>query len=1026
MVDPAVFLWIAIPAFSFLFYAVLFILRRQQLGSVARWYSAFLATAGLWSLSSMLLHANLSFIDPLWVVRFVMLGNYGLPVAMLGITLSFLADRRQQRLISIEIILYLIATVFNVAGLLVTSTRVNEGLITNQYGSGLISVMAVWLFGFCLSVFLLFRELQHARDPIYRNRIQYLLLTFVLMLTASLLNTTSLAAYPIDHLLLALTATLISLSISRYQILEILHAIRRLTVLVLFVLLYISIVTVAIYVLAGLDKPWRLPGSIGAATLTALLLLSFAPIRQGLSDLIERFFFPRQYNVHALLYAVSQVSNRLRPPREVGTDILRQLCRSFRCEYASLFIKQDNGKVYRCIASINEPDVTYPLDFQSDSPLMHELAAYGNASHIDNLRELSRLRSLWINEWQLLDTLHVQVLVPITADKEFIGFFVLSGKQDGQPFTHQELQQTLPMLANQVSIALSNSRLYTQELARADQLAQANVELQQVHGALSESVDHTRRQAARAEALVRIADRLNAQLDLDAVLRAVCEETARALNVPAITVCLYDEKDNALHFKASYGLPVTFSVRYQPIPSNVFHRFVATGTSWVITHDSVEMVGLPNAELFAEIHIHAIMSSSMIREGQVVGMLAAYVYDHERSFNDDEQALLKGIAAQAAQAIVNARLYADAQRRLHNVEALRHIDVAITSETGLKNTLQVILEQVIEQLAVDAADVLLLELTTNTLQFIVGRGFETTPERRVNLSGLIDSAGEAVLERRMVQIPNLVLTSDGTPELLMAVERFQAYYGVPLIAKGQVKGVLEVFHRAPLDPDDEWLALLNALSAQAAIAIDNSELFTNLQHTNEELRAAYESTLEGWARALELRDQETQGHTRRVAEVTVKLARKLGVNEDDIVHVRRGALLHDIGKMAIPDSILLKPGSLTDDEWKIMRQHPTFAYQMLSTISFLSPALDIPFSHHERWDGAGYPRGLKGEAIPLWARIFTVVDVWDALRSERVYHRAAPDDQVRAYLARQAGHQFDPHIVEAFMDILKSESDGIT
>ncbi len=206
-----------------------------------------------------------------------------------------------------------------------------------------------------------------------------------------------------------------------------------------------------------------------------------------------------------------------------------------------------------------------------------------------------------------------------------------------------------------------------------------------------------------------------------------------------------------------------------------------------------------------------------------------------------------------------------------------------------------------------------------------------------------------------------------------------------------------------MEPNEEWLSFWKRWPTQAAIALDNSELFTSLQRSNLELQLAYESTLEGWARALELRDLETEGHTRRVTEMTERLARSIGIDEEDIVHVRRGALLHDIGKMAIPDSILLKPGPLTDEEREIMRQHPSYAYQLLASIPFLRRALDIPYAHHEWWDGSGYPRGLKGEDIPLWARIFAVVDVWDALRSRRAYHEAWPDDEVAAYLNEQAG-----------------------
>jgi putative nucleotidyltransferase with HDIG domain len=194
-----------------------------------------------------------------------------------------------------------------------------------------------------------------------------------------------------------------------------------------------------------------------------------------------------------------------------------------------------------------------------------------------------------------------------------------------------------------------------------------------------------------------------------------------------------------------------------------------------------------------------------------------------------------------------------------------------------------------------------------------------------------------------------------------------------------------------------------------------------LQHSNAELALAYDATIEGWSHALDLRDKETEGHTQRVTEMTLALARRVGrFGEAELVHMRRGALLHDIGKMGVPDSILLKPGPLTEAEWGVMRRHPIFAYEMLRPIEYLRPALDIPYAHHEKLDGTGYPRGLKGEEIPLAARLFAVIDIWDALRSDRPYRPAWPEDQVRAYLTGLAGSHLDPELVSAFLEMLSS------
>ena len=239
---------------------------------------------------------------------------------------------------------------------------------------------------------------------------------------------------------------------------------------------------------------------------------------------------------------------------------------------------------------------------------------------------------------------------------------------------------------------------------------------------------------------------------------------------------------------------------------------------------------------------------------------------------------------------------------------------------------------------------------------------------------------------------------------------------VPLVAKGEVKGVLDIFQRSVLNADKEWMDFLEALAKQAAIAIDNALLFRDLQRSNQEIAAAYDTTLEGWVRTLSLRDGETEDHTQRVTEITMKLAATLGIDDPDLEYMRRGSLLHDIGKMGIPDSILLKSGPLTEDEREIIRKHPVYAYELLSPISYLRPALDIPYCHHEKWDGSGYPRGLKGEEIPLAARLFAVADVWDALRSNRPYRPAWTLERARRYLREQSGSHFDPQVVEVFFN----------
>jgi PAS domain S-box-containing protein/putative nucleotidyltransferase with HDIG domain len=361
------------------------------------------------------------------------------------------------------------------------------------------------------------------------------------------------------------------------------------------------------------------------------------------------------------------------------------------------------------------------------------------------------------------------------------------------------------------------------------------------------------------------------------------------------------------------------------------------------------------------------------------------------------------------------------RRQLEQLTALSAIDRVVAANFNLGLSLSEILAHVIKELGIDAADILILNSISQMLEYGAERGFRTKNVRKVQVRLGESYAGRAALERQLVQIPNL----NQEPEKVfrtthLAGEGFVCYYGVPLIAKGQVKGVLEVFHRAALEPDVEWFDFLNTLAGQAAIAIENAILFESLQRSNSELTLAYDDTIEGWSRALDLRDKETEGHTQRVTELTLKLARAFGVSEAELVQVRWGALLHDIGKMGVPDEILYKPSPLTDEEWVVMKKHPTFAYEMLSPIRYLRLALDIPYCHHEKWDGTGYPRGLTGTQIPLFARIFAVVDVWDALlNSDRPYRATWTEDKVRDHIRTSSGTHFDPKVVDVFMEILK-------
>lgn len=553
----------------------------------------------------------------------------------------------------------------------------------------------------------------------------------------------------------------------------------------------------------------------------------------------------------------------------------------------------------------------------------------------------------------------------------------------------------------------SIASLREQHTAYAQRLAHLQTKVQTELTKRRKAEKQIRREERRATALVRVAERLNAQLDLDATLHAVCEETAWALDVSATSVSLYDDGAGTLKLAATHGLCDSFHQGYEAYPPT---RTELEETHIHVVDDAEAIVNMPNGDLFLQHDIRAIATIPLVYHGKLIGRVRAYTCDDTHTFTDHALSLLGGIANQAVQAIANSQLFDDANSRLERLRALREIDKTITAGHDLQSTLDTILDQVISHLRVHAADILLYDDELQTLQFAAGRMPDDTRSSSIRLSAAdiqrIRSAHTRP-HRRTFERPQSL--EDGG---------YTTYHAVPLVAKGDTKGVLEIFHGESVTPGAEWLEFLEALAGQAAIAIDNVWLFEETSRANREVRDAYDAIIEGWARALALRDIETVGHTRRVTEMTIRLARRMGIHETRLAHVRRGAILHDIGKIGIPDEILLKPGPLTDAERQIMRKHPVYAYELISPIAYLEPAHHIPYYHHERWDGSGYPHGLAGEEIPKAARIFAVVDVFDALTSDRPYRHAWNADDAIAYIQNHAGEHFDPDAVDIFLELI--------
>ncbi len=587
-----------------------------------------------------------------------------------------------------------------------------------------------------------------------------------------------------------------------------------------------------------------------------------------------------------------------------------------------------------------------------------------------------------------------ELSIPIVVNKKAFG--VINAESD-KPNNYTEAdQKLLNTLSNQLAVAIERIQLFESEKQHTKEIT----------------------------ALYDTALATSSELETDTLYQKLYQEVNGLFPLDVFSLVRYDQLAETVeiaYLKQNDKLVAEWMGRKFNQEDSVLYKKVLQEQKPFLSRDLVKEK-IPQAiQLQGDKKVRSWLGVPLITRGYVIGAISVEAFE-PGIYSENDRKLMESIAAQAAIALDNARLLEQTHSQIERLAALHDIDLVINSSLDLRVTLNILLDQVVEKLDVDAAAVLLLNPRSQILEYTASRGFHTHIIEQYHLRMGEGISGQAAMERHLVQALNLnEIEDDLAYTNLMQEEGFASYYSVPLVAKGQIKGVLDLFNRTLLNPDQEWFNFLETLAGQAAIAIDNTGLLEDLHRTNVELSLAYDTTLEGWSKALDLRDKETEGHTQRVVDMTLRIAQSMGIDNEDLTHIRRGALLHDIGKMGIPDSILLKPGPLTDDEWVVMKRHPVYAHDLLFPITHLRPALDIPYHHHEKWNGLGYPQGLKGEQIPLSARIFAVVDVWDALTSDRPYRKAWTSKKALDYIREQSNTQFDPKVVDVFLSLIKSE-----
>jgi len=538
--------------------------------------------------------------------------------------------------------------------------------------------------------------------------------------------------------------------------------------------------------------------------------------------------------------------------------------------------------------------------------------------------------------------------------------------------------------------------------------------LEQANRTQEDELRERKQREKELEVLVAVSTSLRMANNRSELLSRVLDQLTELLHAAGVAFAIKDINSLGLMVVQAGGIWHSMVGVRLPEGEGISGIVMANGEPYV----SEDILSDPD-NIHPELHegLKAAACLPLIAYQKAIGLLWLGRQD---KFSQDEFRLLIGVANMTANAIHRLTLQEQTEKRLNRLDTLRVLDKTVAASLDLRIILQVFLDHVTTQLGVDAAAVLLYHpiLQESEYAAVSGPEIQGLLGKRIRLSDGLHR--RAIIDRKPVRINNLYQELQSLREAHFyrpfpaIYQSFEAYNAVPLVVKGQLKGVLELFHRGSPQVDSEWEEFLETLAGQAAMAIDDAQMISGLQKANMELILAYDATIEGWSRALDLRDKATEVHTQRVMEMTIRLAQEMGLSGNDLVNLRRGALLHDIGKMGVPDRILNKPGPLSADEWFIMRKHPEFAYEMLSPIAYLRSAIEIPYCHHEHWDGSGYPRGLKKMEIPLSARIFSVVDVWDALCSNRPYRSTWGEQEAWAYIQEMTGIQFDPQVVEKF------------
>lgn len=525
-------------------------------------------------------------------------------------------------------------------------------------------------------------------------------------------------------------------------------------------------------------------------------------------------------------------------------------------------------------------------------------------------------------------------------------------------------------------------------------------------------------QKERLSTLLHFSNAMRIVNNTKSMFDVLLDEASKMVDVKDCAVTLLSEDKRYFVFSATRGTYNVLQDRHFSIHEGLNGRVYRKNEVVVTQNYSDENDRLQGIEAFNA--LGPVVLIPLRSESHLIGVLsvARLFEQQDNPFSTFEIETLTTIGEIAGSAMQRIILLDTLKERLDYIQALHNIDIEITKGSQLTETLKIALHEINNKFDIVAATALVYNDKDVTMKLVSHIGMEFHAHNVVfplHHHAIIEKVATT---KKSYFIENLHEQSHyALPEYLKQ-ELFVSYVAFPMFANDKMVGMLELCCATTCTMTPEENEFVETIANHCAFAIEKDTLLRQLKQSNRELLHAYDATIKGWAHALILKDQETKEHSSRVTELTLEMARRCNVPDSDLIHVRRGALLHDIGKIGIPDHILQSTNTLSEEEWKLMKQHPVYAYEMLSEIAYLRPAIDIPYYHHEKWDGSGYPLGLKHTQIPLVARIFAVVDVYDALTSDRPYRKAWSKQAALDYIVSQKGLHFDPEVVNEFIKMM--------